>query len=50
MWVGPAIVAAVASLALVASTFTPWWSAAVVIDLVVLYAASAALLGQASGD
>lgn len=39
MWTFPAIIAAVSSMALIVATFTPWWSFAVVINVVILYAA-----------
>ena len=38
-WAVAATIAAVASMALVVATFTPWWSFAVVINAVILYAA-----------
>ena len=39
MWAYSATIAAVAAMALVVATFTPWWSFAVVINVVILYAA-----------
>lgn len=49
-WAVVAVVAVAASLALTVATFTPWWSAALVIDLAILYAAWGPLVGQLSGD
>jgi hypothetical protein len=45
-----AVVAAAASLALTVATFTPWWSAAIVIDLAIIYAAWRPLVGQLGGE
>jgi hypothetical protein len=39
VWAFSAVIAAVASMALIVATFTPWWSFAVVINAVILYAA-----------
>lgn len=44
-----AVVGAAASLALITATFTPWWSAAVVINLALLYLAFQAISTQESG-
>ncbi|HEX6328391.1 MAG TPA: hypothetical protein VFZ72_17625 [Jiangellaceae bacterium] len=49
-WAAMAVVAAVASLALTVATFTPWWSAAIVIDLAIIYAAWGPLATQLSGE
>jgi hypothetical protein len=49
-WAALAIGAAAASLALAVATFTPWWSAAIVIDLAIIYAAWTPLAGQLSGQ
>jgi hypothetical protein len=49
-WPGLAATASAASLALIAATFTPWWSAALLIDLAILYAAWRALAGPLTGD
>lgn len=38
-WAVAAAIAAVASMALIVATFTPWWSFAVIINAAVLYAA-----------
>ena len=50
MWAFSVPIAAVSSMALVVATFTPWWSFAVVINAVILYAgwqsATAQLAGQ----
>ncbi|HEX4905489.1 MAG TPA: hypothetical protein VFU93_08555 [Acidimicrobiales bacterium] len=48
-WPAFAVVGAVASLALITATFTPWWSAAVVINLALLYAAFQSMSAQQSG-
>jgi hypothetical protein len=39
VWALSAVLAAVASMALIVATFTPWWSFAVVINAAILYAA-----------
>ena len=39
LWAVAAAIAAVASMALIVATFTPWWSFAVAINAVILYAA-----------
>jgi hypothetical protein len=39
LWTVPAAIAAIASMALIAATFTPWWSVAILINAVILYAA-----------
>jgi hypothetical protein len=39
VWAVLATVAAVASMGLIVATFTPWWTLAVVIDVLILYAA-----------
>jgi hypothetical protein len=39
VWAFSAVIAAAASMALIVATFTPWWSFAVVINAVILYAA-----------
>jgi len=49
MWAVPATVAAVASMALIVATFTPWWSFAVVINAVILYAAWHSATAQLAG-
>lgn len=49
-WPGLAAAASVASLALIAATFTPWWSAAILIDLAILYAAWRPLADQLITD
>ena len=47
-WAGAALAGVVVSLALIAATFTPWWSAAIVINLVVAYQAWSSLTTQLS--
>lgn len=49
-WAAMSVVAAVASLALTVATFTPWWSAAIVIDLAIVYADWGPLATQPSGE
>jgi nicotinamide riboside transporter PnuC len=49
-WAAFALIAAAASLALTVATFTPWWSAAIAIDLAVIYAAWGPLVGQVSRE
>jgi hypothetical protein len=39
MWAVSATIAAAASMALIVATFTPWWSFAIVINALILYAA-----------
>ncbi|MDI6909242.1 hypothetical protein [Nocardioides sp.] len=48
-WASPGAVAAIASMALVVATFTPWWSFAVVINAAILYAAWQSATGQSAG-
>ncbi len=48
-WAPVATLAACASLALIVATFTPWWSAAIVINAVIIYAAWDTAVGQFSG-
>ena len=48
-WAGAAIVGAIISFALITATFTPWWSAAVAINLVVMYLAWSSMTAQPSG-
>ena len=38
-WAPVGILAATASLALITTTFTPWWSVAIIINAVIIYAA-----------
>ena len=49
-WALPAIVGALVSLALIAATFTPWWSAAVVINVVLIYLALNTVTTQQAGS
>lgn len=49
VWAFSAIIAAVASVALIVATFTPWWSFAVVINAVILYAAWQSATAQFAG-
>jgi hypothetical protein len=49
MWAVSATIAAVSSMALVVATFTPWWSFAVVINTVILYAAWQAATARLAG-
>ena len=49
MWAFPASLAAVASMALIVATFTPWWSFAVVINAAILYAAWQSATAQPAG-
>ena len=49
VWAYSAIIAAVASMALIVATFTPWWSLAVVINAVILYAAWQPATAQLAG-
>jgi len=47
-WAGAALAGAVVSMALIAATFTPWWSAAIAINLVVAYLAWSSLTNELS--
>jgi hypothetical protein len=49
MWAISATIAAVSSMALIVATFTPWWSIAVVINAVILYAGWQPATGQLAG-
>lgn len=49
VWAASAIIAAVASMALIVATFTPWWSFAVVINAAILYAAWQSASAQPAG-
>ena len=49
VWAFSAIIAVAASMALIVATFTPWWSFAVVINAVILYAGWQAATGQLAG-
>jgi hypothetical protein len=49
MWAVSAIIAALASMALIVATFTPWWSFAVVINAAILYAAWQSATAQSAG-
>ena len=49
VWAGSAFIAAVASMALIVATFTPWWSFAVVINTAILYAARQSSTAQPAG-
>ena len=46
LWAVPAIVAVVASMALIVATFTPWWGLAIVINAITLYAAWQSVRGD----
>lgn len=46
LWAVPAIVAVVASMALIVATFTPWWGLAIVINAIALYAAWQSVRGD----
>jgi hypothetical protein len=48
MWAVSATIAAVASMALIVATFTPWWTFAVVINVSILYAAWQSATARAS--
>jgi nicotinamide riboside transporter PnuC len=48
-WPAAALVGAGASMALIVATFTPWWSAAVAINLVVIYVAWSSVTSPPSG-
>jgi hypothetical protein len=48
-WAAVAAVGAVVSLALIVATFTPWWSVAVLINIVVLYVAWQSIAEQHAG-
>ncbi len=50
MWAVPATVAAVASTGLIVATFTPWWSFAIVINAVIVYAAWQSATTQLEGQ
>ena len=47
-WASLAAIGAVVSLALIVATFTPWWSAAIVINAVVAYLAWSSLTPELS--
>ena len=47
-WAGATLAGAVVSLALIVATFTPWWSAAILINLVVAYLAWSSLTSELS--
>ncbi len=47
-WAGAGLAGAVVSIALIAATFTPWWSAAIVINLMVAYVAWSSLTAELS--
>jgi hypothetical protein len=49
VWAVSATIAVVASMALIVATFTPWWSFAVVINAVILYAAWQSATAQLAG-
>jgi hypothetical protein len=49
LWAYSAILAAVASMALIVATFTPWWSLAVVINAAIVYAAWQSATVQSAG-
>lgn len=49
VWAFSASIAAVASMALIVATFTPWWSFAVVINAAILYAAWQSATAQPAG-
>ena len=49
IWALSAMAAAVASMALIVATFTPWWSFAVVINSAILYAAWQSVTAQPTG-
>jgi hypothetical protein len=49
VWAFSAMAAAVASMALIVATFTPWWSFAVVINSAILYAAWQSVTAQPTG-
>jgi hypothetical protein len=48
-WAPIGILAATASLALIIATFTPWWSGAIIINAVIIYAAWDTTIAQLSG-
>lgn len=48
-WAPMAVLGAVVSFALIAATFTPWWSAAVVINAGIIYLAWDTAAGQLTG-
>jgi hypothetical protein len=47
-WAPVGTLAATASLALITATFTPWWSGAIIINAVIIYAAWDTAVGQLS--
>jgi len=47
-WAGAALTGVAVSIALIAATFTPWWSAAIVINLMVAYLAASSLASELS--
>lgn len=47
-WSGAALTGAAISLTLIAATFTPWWSAAILINFVVAYLAWTSLVREAA--
>ena len=49
VWAASAIIAVVASMALIVATFTPWWSFAIVINAAILYAGLQSATAQPSG-
>ena len=48
-WAPIGILAATASLALIIATFTPWWSGAIIMNAVIIYAAWDTTVAQLSG-
>jgi hypothetical protein len=48
-WAPAGLIGAVTSLSLIVATFTPWWMAAVVINLVISYAAWSDMTGHRVG-
>ena len=49
-WATVSVVSVAASLAWIVSTFTPWWTAAIVINLAVVYAAWGPMVGPLSDE
>jgi hypothetical protein len=49
-WAPIGLFAATASLALIIATFTPWWSGAIIINGVIIYAAWNTAVAQLSGQ
>jgi hypothetical protein len=49
VWAFSAVITAVASMALIVATFTPWWSFAVVINAMILYGACQSATAQLAG-